>query len=85
MRFVAALGFMALAACLAPAGDRDQSCFVGGCSDEVCSDDPGAISPCIWRAVNQCYRDATCARQHDGQCGWTPTPKLTQCLAMYGR
>lgn len=62
---------------LEDAGD----CFVGGCSGQLCTDQPGAISTCEWREEYACYQTATCERQPDGQCGWTETPELTTCLA----
>lgn len=60
-----------------PAGE----CFVGGCSGQVCSDQPGVISTCEWRPEYACYDDAACARQANGECGWTPSPELAACLA----
>ena len=58
-------------------------CYIGGCSAELCSDREGAISSCIWRPGYACFRDATCARQANGVCGWTPTPELKACLASH--
>jgi hypothetical protein len=58
-------------------------CMVGGCSAELCSDHPDMVSPCIWRDAYVCFRDATCARQPSGACGWTPTPELGACLAAH--
>ncbi len=58
-----------------------QPCFVGGCSSQYCSDQEGLISTCEWRDEYACYQTATCERQPDGQCGWTPTPELNACLA----
>jgi eight-cysteine-cluster-containing protein len=62
-------------------GDPPPSaaCFVGGCSNQLCADEPLA-STCEWREEYACYRDATCERQADGACGWTPTPELLECL-----
>lgn len=60
------------------------SCVIGGCSDELCADQP-QISPCIWYDDFVCYRTATCGRQSDGTCGWISTPELTSCLAMHPR
>ncbi len=57
------------------------TCYVGGCSAEICSDNPGAVSSCIYRAEYACYRSATCERQASGACGWTQTPELNSCLA----
>jgi hypothetical protein len=56
-------------------------CYVGGCSSEVCSDQPGAVSSCIYRSQYACYHTATCERQASGQCGWTPTAELNSCIA----
>lgn len=56
-------------------------CYVGGCSSEICSDQPGAISACVYTASFGCYRSATCERQASGACGWTQTPSLKACLA----
>lgn len=55
-------------------------CFVGGCSGQICSDQEGVISTCEFRPEYACYQTATCARQADGQCGWTETPELAACL-----
>lgn len=55
-------------------------CYVGGCSSQICSDRPDVITTCEWRPHYACYRTATCERQANGQCGWTMTPALQQCL-----
>jgi hypothetical protein len=59
----------------------DQTCYVGGCSSQICSDQEGVISTCEWRDEYACYQTASCERQPDGQCGWTPTAELDACLA----
>ena len=56
------------------------TCFVGGCSGQICSEEPGAISTCEFRAEYACYKTAKCERQTNGQCGWTETPTLRMCL-----
>ena len=72
-------------------GDTDDGgvtargdCYVGGCSGQLCTDDPEAISTCEWLEEYACYREATCERQVDGQCGWTQTDTLVECLATSG-
>lgn len=55
-------------------------CFIGGCSGQICSDQPDAVSTCEYRAEYGCYQTARCERQADDACGWTQTPALTQCL-----
>lgn len=56
-------------------------CYVGGCSSEICSDQPGMASTCIYTASYVCYQTARCERQTNGSCGWTQTATLTACLA----
>jgi hypothetical protein len=56
-------------------------CYVGGCSSEVCSDHPGQVSSCVYRAAYACYQKATCERQTTGTCGWTQTAALKACIA----
>ncbi len=56
-------------------------CFVGGCSGQICSDSPDAISTCEWREQYACFATASCERQDDGRCGWTMDEELTSCLA----
>jgi eight-cysteine-cluster-containing protein len=58
----------------------DGTCFIGGCSSQICSDQEDVVSTCEWREEYACYKTATCARQADGRCGWTPTPELRACL-----
>lgn len=56
-------------------------CFVGGCSGQLCSDQPNMASTCEWTESYACYKTAKCERQASGQCGWTSTPELNMCLA----
>jgi len=63
--------------------DVGEPCFVGGCSSQVCSDQPGLITTCDFDPEYVCYEGATCTRQADGACGWTPTAELNACLASH--
>jgi eight-cysteine-cluster-containing protein len=66
----------------APMGcENDDDCVVGGCSGEVCTNEP-AISTCIYRPEFACYREpfAQCAC-HTGKCAWEQNDELLQCLA----
>lgn len=67
------------------AGECEQAaaaCVRGGCGGELCVEEGNEIaSICIARPEHACYRDATCERQPDGQCGWTRTRELEACLA----
>jgi eight-cysteine-cluster-containing protein len=60
-----------------------DSCYIGGCSGQVCSDRNDIVTTCEWRDVYGCYRSARCEQQSDGACGWTPTPELNACLATH--
>jgi hypothetical protein len=65
-----------------PSSRERGSCVIGGCSAELCADQP-LISSCIWHEVYVCYETALCGRQPDGTCGWNPTPELTACIAAH--
>lgn len=56
-----------------------KPCMKTGCSGQVCSDHE-VISTCEYKPEYECYRKATCERQANGDCGFTPTPELTACL-----
>ncbi len=58
-----------------------DGCYIGGCSAQVCSDDPDVITTCEWLEEYACYRNATCERQADGECGWTQSDALVECVA----
>ena len=58
-----------------------EGCVRAGCSDHLCVDEGVDIaSTCEWRPVYACYQQATCERQQNGQCGFTPTHELVECL-----
>ena len=58
-----------------------DGCYIGGCSAQVCSEDPDVMTTCEFLEEYACYQTATCERQADGQCGWTETESLQQCIA----
>lgn len=57
-----------------------KKCYAGGCSGQICSDDPNAVSTCEWTEAYACYQTATCEVQPTGECGWTETEELSVCL-----
>ena len=82
-RFAAVAAVLWGAACAwagPDAGPPAKPCFRGGCSGELCTEKRGMVSPCIWHERFKCLKKAECARQPDGQCGFTPTKELEQCL-----
>lgn len=56
------------------------SCYIGGCSGQICSDQKGMVSTCEYREEYACYKTAKCERQVSGKCGWTQTSALLSCL-----
>ena len=86
-RLLALLAVVALAGCIETNGSAtrrsEDSCRPAGCSAQVCSDRDDVVTTCEWRSVYECYQSATCERQSDGACGWTPTEELNACLARH--
>ncbi|MFT7582060.1 MAG: hypothetical protein ACI9MR_003741, partial [Myxococcota bacterium] len=62
--------------------DPANPCFVGGCGGQLCSDQEGLISTCEAKPEYACYtaEGTVCARQFGGDCGWTQTETLLDCL-----
>ena len=57
-------------------------CMVSGCSSQLCVEAGNDMATtCEWREQYACYQTATCERQASGQCGWTDTAELRQCIA----
>lgn len=61
-----------------------EPCHVGGCSYELCAEQVGMTSVCMFKPEYDCYKTAVCESQENGGCGWTQTPELTSCLARGG-
>jgi eight-cysteine-cluster-containing protein len=61
----------------------NSACIIGGCSGQLCinASNNDMITTCEYRAEYACYKGAECKRQSDGNCGWTVTPAMKQCLA----
>mgnify|MGYP001595055458 FL=1 len=57
-----------------------RTCSIGGCSGQICSDEEGVVSTCEYKKEYECYKNAKCERQLNGQCGWTQEPQLQACL-----
>lgn len=85
-KLLALSALVLLAACAAstPDAPAGKSCVVGGCSSQLCTDaaQGSMASTCEWRSSYGCYgKHSTCEIQPNGECGWTPTDGLQQCLA----
>lgn len=58
-----------------------KQCIKSGCSGQICSDHE-ELSTCEYRQEYACYETAKCEVQATtGECGWTETTALTQCLS----
>ena len=60
-------------------GGGQKPCMKTGCSGQVCSDQE-VITTCEFRTEYECYKRAACERQRNGECGFTMTRELSQCL-----
>ncbi len=63
-------------------GAQRPACVVAGCSRQLCIEEgePG-FTTCEYRPEYGCYQEhGLCERQANGQCGWTTTEELRQCL-----
>lgn len=56
-----------------------KPCMKTGCSSQICSDE-AVVTTCEFRPEYECYQRAACERQKNGECGFTQTPELLQCL-----
>lgn len=56
-----------------------SKCIITGCSGQICSDEE-IITTCEFLPKYVCFKNATCEHQPSGECGWTMTEKLQQCL-----
>lgn len=63
-------------------GNIGAGCKPGGCFGENCIEQgEAAQTTCSkYTPAFTCYMGATCERQTDGKCGWTPAASLTSCL-----
>lgn len=69
-------------ACI-PDQPAPNTCIRTGCSGQLCAEQP-LVSTCEFKPEYACYQKATCELQNNGQCGFTPTDQLVQCLGTNG-
>lgn len=60
----------------------EDGCVVSGCSGELCVAEGNSMaSTCIYKPEFACYKaHGTCKHQSDGNCGWTQTEALQECV-----
>jgi len=62
-----------------------KTCVVSGCSSQLCISSEevqngGGVSTCEFREEYACYAGAACEIQNSGECGWSMTDELAQCI-----
>lgn len=69
-------------AMVSPTPITGKGCKRGGCSNQLCLDAsaPEVVSTCEYREEYGCYQKAECRQQENGECNFTLTPELTNCL-----
>ena len=65
---------------------HDRSgCAPAGCSGQICAEAGADIMPtCEFRPEYACYQQTACERQPSGECGWTETEELRECIRSAG-
>lgn len=57
-----------------------QECFIGGCSGEICSSDPEAISTCEFLLGMECLSEEMSCQSIEGECTWVLSEASAQCF-----
>lgn len=62
--------------------EKEVSCIISGCSGNICADKDAdqTATFCEWLDEYGCYKDAVCEKQSNGECGWTMTETLKECI-----
>jgi len=58
---------------------NDNECFVGGCSNQVCSNKPDIITTCEFKEIYNCYKLTEC-KCIDNKCQWESNQEFEECL-----
>lgn len=56
-----------------------DGCVISGCSSQVCASEP-VITDCEYEAEYICFGQAMCEKQDDGQCSWTISDEVGECV-----
>lgn len=70
------------------AATTSMTCKISGCNNELCISKYGKKAPACKKgeqaktaALKNCYKDARCARQQNGNCEWSVDDKLAKCVS----
>lgn len=58
---------------------RENGCIISGCNGEICANKE-MFSTCEYRPEHECYNNAECQVQSDGECGWVMDEELITCI-----
>jgi hypothetical protein len=64
-------------------GYTGAGCAVSGCGQQICGaagEVEDMVTSCEWKEEYACYAASRCEKQANGQCGWTETAELNQCI-----
>ncbi len=67
-------------------GNESIDCVPAGCSKELCVEEDVArsiSSICEYKDIYSCYKKAKCEKQNNGNCGWTETKELIDCVGKF--
>lgn len=72
--------------CKYKCGHINPTCYVGGCSSELCTDKKDAVSACVALPWYQCLKHTQCGNfTANGACTWKPTTAYIDCMAKFGK
>lgn len=63
-----------------PNGANQTACYIGGCSNQICSGQKDVNTTCEYRPEYACLKYSRCEKQTNGNCGWTETTEYRKCL-----
>lgn len=61
---------------------KGSNCIISGCNGEICQDKDKkpTMTICVYKPEYECYKQAICEVQEDGNCGWTETKEFQECI-----
>ncbi len=59
--------------------ESDSDCKISGCNGEICSEQEGMASICVYKPEFECYSLTNC-KCINGKCGWEQTEEFLDCV-----
>ena len=63
-----------------PEEEPAEECFIGGCSGELCTDNPEVISTCELLPGMECFGEEMNCQLVEGECSWVLSQEAARCL-----